>query len=180
MTKNRYRKSLFWWGWGRRVDSGCSWAPHQERPLRPVTQGSTLPVNKHPGYCPMADSSGDVFYRKRTTFPTNNLVILFPFQTLPHKWDEEFAGELVCSLWKSPYFILTKKVLGHRYMCKCAPPQPTCPNVLKSHDAFRTISSLCMKRLRKTRFRALFLLGNTPRGRWHGKRIRSWFKSDTL
>lgn len=63
-----------------------------------VIQDPAPPANKCPGNCPTADSTGDVFNRKATTFPINKLVISFPFHTLPHNGDEEFVGEEICSL----------------------------------------------------------------------------------
>lgn len=179
MTKSSHPKYLLLWMWGQ---SGFNLilitSPGEASQL--VIQRSTPPVNKSSGYCPMADSRDDVSYKKGTTFPTNNLVILFPFQTLPHNCDEEFEEEEVCSLWKSSYFILTKEVLGHQDTCNSTPHTPTHPNMPKNHDAYRTIPSLHHEEAKKTRLKAICLLGNTPRGGWLGKHIRSWFESDTF
>lgn len=182
MTKSSRLKYLLLWMWGQ---SGCKLilitSPGEAS--QPVTQCSTPPVSKSPTYCPMADSKDDVFYKKGTTFPTNNLVILFPLQTLPHNCDEEFEEEEVCSLWKSSYFILTKEVLGQQYTYNSTPtptPPPTHPKMPKHHDAYGTIPSLRHEEVKKTRPKAIFLLGNTPMGGWLGKHIRSWFESDTF
>lgn len=64
-----------------------------------------LPISAQVINCPTADSTGDVFNRKATTFPISKLVISFPFHTLPHNGDEEFVGEEICSLWKASYWI---------------------------------------------------------------------------
>ena len=61
-----------------------------------VIQSLTPPSNKCPGYCPTADSMGDVFNRNATTFPTN------------WSWSS-------CSLFKHAHTMAMKNLWGRKF-----------------------------------------------------------------